>query len=80
MDALKRLSLPTWIAIGMLMGILVGVLFGESATMIKPLGDLFLRLIRMVVVPLVFSSLLVGTAMLGDPKGDVPPSVELRRR
>jgi Na+/H+-dicarboxylate symporter len=35
---------------------------------LKPVGDLFLRLIRMVVVPLVFASLLVGTASLGDPK------------
>ena len=33
---------------------------------IKPVGDLFLRLIRMVIVPLVFCSLLVGVASLGD--------------
>ncbi len=65
---MKKLSLPTWIAIGMAVGIAVGVIFGESAAAIRPIGDLFLRLIRMVVVPLIFSSLLVGTAMLGDPK------------
>ncbi len=33
---------------------------------LKPIGDLFLRLIKMVIVPLVFSSLLVGIASLGD--------------
>lgn len=33
---------------------------------IKPLGDLFMRLIKMVIVPLVFSSLVVGIASLGD--------------
>ncbi len=65
---MRRLSLPTQIAIGILVGILVGALFAEAATMLRPIGDLFLRLIRLVVVPLVFSSLLVGTATVGDPK------------
>lgn len=63
-----KLALPTQIAIGMVVGITIGVFAGESAVVMKPLGELFLRLIRMVVVPLVFSSLLVGTATLGDPK------------
>jgi len=63
-----KISLPTQIAIGMVVGIVLGAIMGESAATIRPIGDLFLRLIRMVVVPLVFSSLLVGTATLGDPK------------
>lgn len=65
---MKKLTLPTQIAIGMVIGVLLGAVFGESILVIKPIGDLFLRLIRMVVVPLVFSSLLVGTATVGDPK------------
>ena len=65
---MKKLTLPTQIAIGMVIGVLLGAVFGESILVIKPIGDLFLRLIRMVVVPLVFSSLLVGTATIGDPK------------
>ncbi|MBW2731445.1 MAG: dicarboxylate/amino acid:cation symporter [Deltaproteobacteria bacterium] len=43
----------------------VGVLFGK---LVDPIGMAFLRLIMMVVVPLVFASLLVGVASLGDPK------------
>lgn len=35
-------------------------------TLLKPLGDAFMRLIKMVIVPLVFASLLVGVASLGD--------------
>ena len=35
-------------------------------TWVKPIGDLFMRLLKMVIVPLVFSSLLVGVASLGD--------------
>lgn len=65
---MKKLTLPTQIAIGMVIGVLLGAVLGERILVIKPIGDLFLRLIRMVVVPLVFSSLLVGTATIGDPK------------
>lgn len=35
---------------------------------LSPIGDLFMRLIKMVIVPLVFASLLVGVAGLGDPR------------
>ena len=62
------MKLHNQILLGMVVGVVVGLAFGESATVLRPVGDLFLRLIRMVVVPLVFSSLLVGTATIGDPK------------
>ena len=72
------MSLLTKIFVGMILGIIAGLAFGGSVwtvgdaeftlASIRPVGDLFLRLIRMVVVPLVFASLLVGTASLGDPK------------
>ena len=73
-----KMSLLTKIFVGMILGIIAGLAFGGSVwtvgdaeftlASIRPVGDLFLRLIRMVVVPLVFASLLVGTASLGDPK------------
>lgn len=73
-----KMSLLTKIFVGMILGIIVGLIFGDTfitigdqsfgLASIKPIGDLFLRLIRMVVIPLVFASLLVGTASLGDPK------------
>jgi len=65
---MKKITLLTQIAIGMVLGVLLGAAAGESIIVIQPIGDLFLRLIRMVVVPLVFASLLVGTATVGDPK------------
>ena len=41
--------------------------FGEQViTILRPVGQIFMRLIKMVVVPLVFASLLVGVASLGD--------------
>jgi len=54
------------ILIGFVAGIAVGAVLGPTASVVKPLGDLFLRLIRMVIVPLVFSSLVVGAAGVGD--------------
>jgi Na+/H+-dicarboxylate symporter len=69
---LLKLPLYTKILIGLLSGILFGILanqLGFSAFVfnyIKPIGSAFIRLISMVVVPLVFASLLVGTASLND--------------
>ncbi len=73
-----KVSLLTKIFLGMVLGIIAGLLIGDRVLTIggytfgladiRFIGDLFLRLIRMVVVPLVFASLLVGTASLGDPK------------
>ena len=63
---LLSLELYTKILIGLLLGIPVGLLIGPRAAVLQPLGDIFIRLIRMIVVPLVFASLFVGTASLGD--------------
>lgn len=63
-----KLSLPTKIFIGLIIGIAAGLVFGHKATLIEPIGTIFLRLITLVVVPLVFVSLLLGTAGVGDIK------------
>ncbi len=48
-------------------GVVVGALWGPGAESIGWLGDLFIRLIRMVVVPLVFVTLVAGVVSMGDP-------------
>jgi Na+/H+-dicarboxylate symporter len=69
---MKKLNLTTKIFIGLILGILVGLAFtsnpGFLETFIKPVGTLFINLIKLVIVPLVFSSLVVGAASIGDPK------------
>jgi Na+/H+-dicarboxylate symporter len=67
-ERLHPLQIYTKILIGLLLGALAGLAFGSVMAEIKPLGTAFIRLIQMIVVPLVFASLLVGTASLGDPK------------
>ncbi len=63
-----KLDLPTQILIGLALGVIAGFLFKENILWVRPFGQAFIRLITMIVVPLVFASLLVGTASIGDPK------------
>ena len=61
-----RISLPTQMAIGMGLGIIAGMLFPDMGSTFKPLGQLFINLIRMVVVPLVLCTIVAGSASVGD--------------
>lgn len=67
-----KFGIATKIFIALIVGVFVGLLLTPApdvaSTYIKPFGELFLNLIRMMVVPLVLSSLIVGTASLGDVK------------
>lgn len=63
---LKNLSI--WILIAMVVGILVGVAIGPEASVFKPIGELFIQLIKMLVVPLVLVSIISGAASLGETK------------
>jgi len=66
------MQLSTKILIGLGAGILAGILLQGSPAVanawIKPFGTLFLNLIKMIIVPLVLASLVVGTCGLGDVK------------
>ncbi len=56
-------------AIGMLLGVLVGAfapILSIDPSWLKPLGDVFITLIRMVVVPLIFTTLVAGASSVGD--------------
>jgi hypothetical protein len=49
-------------AIALVVGLIVGLIVGPPIAVVQPLGDLFLRLLQMLVVPLVFLTLLSGAA------------------
>lgn len=68
---LKMPPLAVQIAVGLLLGAVVGGFFYGNATLeaiLQPVGDIFIRLIKMIVVPIVFSTLVVGVASMGDVK------------
>ncbi|GAA6390171.1 MULTISPECIES: dicarboxylate/amino acid:cation symporter [Megasphaera] len=64
----RKIGLSTQILIGLAIGALVGYLFPDFGDKLKPVGDAFLRMIKMIVVPLIFSTLVMGIAGTGDFK------------
>jgi proton glutamate symport protein len=61
-------SLTVQIMIGLLIGILIGWLEPGWGKSIKPMADIFLRMIKMIIAPLIFSTLVIGIAGTGDFK------------
>jgi proton glutamate symport protein len=72
LSALRRVSLSQWIIIATVLGAVVGWLDHDVWTAtnvgeaVKPLSNIFLRMIKSIVVPLIFGSLVVGIAGHGD--------------
>src|SRR4249919_1830533 len=73
----KGNRLTIYILIAMVLGVIVGYIFhvnsstafiGKFSTNIKLLSTIFLRLVQMIIAPLVFSTLVVGIAKLGNIK------------
>ena len=72
----RKLPPAAWILIAMVLGILIGYMIftnfpdkksaGQIAGYISIMSDVFLRLIKMIIAPLVFSTLVVGIAHMGD--------------
>ena len=66
----SRTELKLWarVVIALVLGVIIGFIFGDLAQTSKWIGDLFVRLIRMLVIPLIFTSLVAGVVSMGDPK------------
>ncbi|MGI4744758.1 MAG: C4-dicarboxylate transporter DctA [Janthinobacterium lividum] len=66
----RRRSLlgPLWLQVlaAVIVGVLVGVYFPHTGAALKPLGDGFVRLIRMTLAPIIFGTVVVGIARMGD--------------
>ena len=62
----KKMQLSTKIFIGFGIGIVLGLIFQEKILVIKPLGTVFLSLIKMIVVPLVAFSIVSGITSIGS--------------
>jgi len=65
-QTLRRISLTQWILIAMVIGVLVGWLFPDIGVALKPLSTIFLRMIKSIIVPIIFGTLVVGIAGHGD--------------
>jgi proton glutamate symport protein len=65
---LGKMSLSTKVFLGLILGVALGTVLPEFAIGIKPLADIFLRMIKMLIAPLLFATLVVGIAGTGDHK------------
>jgi len=64
LGALGRLSLSVRIIAGLVLGILVGLFFGEPAVLLQPVADIYIRLMQMTVLPYLVMSLIIGFGQL----------------
>ena len=65
---MKRISLTAWILIGLVAGIVFGAEFPAAAKQLGLLGTIFLRLIKSIIAPLLFGTLVCGIAGTGSAK------------
>ncbi len=68
MQILKRISLTSWIFIALIAGILLGAFFPHFSTALAPISTIFLRLVKSIVGPLLFGTLVAGIASAGELK------------
>jgi len=65
-NSVRRISLTQWIIISMIVGVLLGWLAPGLAVSLKPLSTIFLNMIKSLIAPLLFATLVVGIAGHGD--------------
>src|SRR6266478_5334767 len=65
---IKRISLTAWILIALVAGVIFGAIFPGPAVQLGILGSIFLRLIKSIIAPLLFGTLVVGIAGTGSVK------------
>lgn len=65
---MKKISNSTMILIAMVLGVVAGAFLGPQGVIFAPLGNIFIGLIKMLVIPLVFFSIISGAAALGKTK------------
>ena len=63
---IRRRTLTQWIVVAMVVGVALGVGAPGFAVSIRPISTVFLRMIRSIIVPLIFGTLVVGIAGHGD--------------
>jgi Na+/H+-dicarboxylate symporter len=68
MQLIKKLSLTSWIFIALVVGILIGIFAPSFAVQLAPISNIFLRLIKSIVGPLLFGTLIYGISSAGELK------------
>lgn len=64
LDWYFKTNLLVRILLGLILGAIVGLIFGPKIVLVSPLGDIFVRLLKMIVMPVVMFTLIVGAASI----------------
>ena len=56
------------VLIGFVLGAILGAIWGPGIVWIKPVGTIFISLLKMLIIPLIFATLVVGVASIAEPK------------
>ncbi len=56
------------VLIGFILGAILGAIWGPGIVWIKPIGTIFVSLLKMLIIPLIFATLVVGVASIAEPK------------
>jgi len=63
-----RIKLWARVLAALVLGAATGLIFGEQAGVLQPMGDIFINLIKMLIVPLILTTLVAGVASMGNPE------------
>ena len=66
---MKKVKLTSWIFIALILGVIVGWLAPDFSKRLHVLAEVFLRMVKMIIAPLLFSTLIIGIAGHDDAKG-----------
>ncbi|MEI2356621.1 C4-dicarboxylate transporter DctA [Mesobacillus zeae] len=61
-------SLTTQVILGIFLGITIGFIFPEFGSQLKVIADIFIKLVKMVIAPIIFLTIVIGIAGMGDLK------------
>lgn len=75
--AVYKRSLTTWILVSMVIGIEIGLSFPDFSQKLKVLSQIFLRLVKTVIAPILFATLVVGIAGHSKPEAGWPYGLEV---
>ncbi|MDR1832913.1 MAG: dicarboxylate/amino acid:cation symporter [Fusobacteriaceae bacterium] len=64
----RKNTLVIKLLVALVLGVVAGAAFGDRILVIKPLGSIFLNLLKLVALPLIIVNLISGISALGDPK------------
>ncbi|WP_043931201.1 dicarboxylate/amino acid:cation symporter [Bacillus sp. EB01] len=68
MRKLNFRNLTTQVIIGIILGITVGFIFPEFGSQLKVIADIFIKLVKMIIAPIIFLTIVIGIAGMGDMK------------